>query len=257
MASLSAAKADVIGPLRAVFRIATLILLLLLMLPLHGLWRLLRLPSPWPRLFLGRVAALCGAAVMRQGKALRHDVLFVANHVSWVDIPVLAGATGTAFVAHEGIAKWPLIGWLASLNNTIFVARADRLSVAGQIDTLREALDARQPIAIFPEGTTTDGTELLAFKPALFEVVVPPPKPMMVQPLLLDYGPSSPQVAWVGDEPALANAWRLLVRPDSFPIRIDFLDPFDPTDFADRKAIAAEARRRILRAASARAPGIV
>lgn len=257
MASLSTAKVDVIGPVRAVLRIATLVLLLLLSLPLHGLWRLVRQPSPWPRLFLGRVAALCGAAVERQGKAVPRDVLFVANHVSWLDIPVLAGATGTAFVAHEGVAKWPLIGWLAGLNNTIFVARADRLSVASQIDAIRAALDARQPIAIFPEGTTTDGNDLLAFKPALFEGIVPPPKPMMVQPVLLDYGPSSADVAWVGDEPALTNAWRLLIRPDYFPVRVHFLDPFDPVDFADRKAIAAEARRRILRAASARGAGTV
>lgn len=251
MASRSIARADPLGALRGALRLLALALVLFLCLIPHGAWRLARVASPWPRIFLASVARICGAVVEARGPQLGRDVFFVANHVSWFDIPVLAGATGTAFVAHDAIASWPIVGWLASLNNTVFVARADKLGVADQIETLRAALDANQPVAIFPEGTTSDGAGVLPFKPSLFAVVAPPPKPMRVQPLLIDYGPATGDIAWVGDEPAIDNAWGLLTRPGRFRVRIDFLAPFDPAAFPDRKAIAAEARRLILRAASA------
>jgi 1-acyl-sn-glycerol-3-phosphate acyltransferase len=241
------------GPVRAAARIAALALTLAIMLVPHALWRTVRARSPWPRLFLRAVARLCGADVTVRGRALRHDVLFVVNHLSWLDIPILGGRTGTAFVAQDDVAKWPLIGWLASINRTVFVARADRLGVATQIDTLRAALDARHPVAIFPEGTTTDGSALLPFKPALLAVVAPPPRPMQVQPVHIDYGADARDIAWVGDEPAAANGWRVLKRRRRFPVIIEFLAPFDPASVGDRKAVAAEARQRIVGAASASA----
>ena len=186
-----------------------------------------------------------------EGKRLRRDVIHVANHLSWIDIPILGGASGTAFVSQDKIAEWPLVGWLAKLNHTVFVSRTDRLGVAGQIAALRAALDAAYPITIFPEGTTTDGRSLLPFKPSLFAVMAPPPRPLMVQPVLLDFGAAGPDIAWIGDETAPDNAWRLLSRWGSFAVRVVFLDPFDPRDFADRKAIAQEARGRIQAALSA------
>lgn len=192
----------------------------------------------------------------RTGQRLRHDVFYVSNHLSWIDIPVLAGATGTAFIAQDGIAKVPLVGWLASLNNTILVSRTDRLGIGGQIAMLRTALDAHQPIAIFPEGTTTDGHGLLPFKPPLFAVMAPPPRPMMVQPVLLDYGVAGPEIAWVGEEAGGDNAVRLLSRRRGFDVRVVFLEPFDPAAFGGRKEIAAEARSRIRTALSASLGGV-
>lgn len=80
---------------------------LLILLPLNLVWHLLTLPSPWAMLFL-RIAA----RVPVYGEHLRKDVFFVANQVSWHDIPILAGITGTAFVAQVGVREWPIIGWL-------------------------------------------------------------------------------------------------------------------------------------------------
>lgn len=252
MASRSIERADPFAPVRAIARIAALALLLLFSLVPHGLWRLFRIDSLWPRLLLRAVTRVCGANVRTGGIPLKHDVFFVANHQSWLDIPILAGTTGTAFVAHEGIARWPLIGWLASLNHTVFVARADRLGVSNQIETLRAAIEAGQPVAIFPEGTTGDGSTLLPFKPALLAVMAPPPRPMMLQPVMIDYGPDRDDIAWVGKESAPANAWRVLGRRGRFDVQVDFLESFDPSLYSDRKAIAAEARQRIL---AASAPG--
>jgi 1-acyl-sn-glycerol-3-phosphate acyltransferase len=167
--------------------------------------------------------------------------LFVSNHQSWLDIPIIAGRTGTAFVATSGVRDWPLVGWLAGLNNTVYVDRGDRTGVHGQVGAVRAALEKHQPIAIFPEGTT--GRELLPFKPSLLEVVSPPPRAIKVQPLRLTYG--VPELAWVGEEPALANILRVLSHP-RFRVLLECLEPFDPAAFDDRKAIAAEARSRIL-----------
>lgn len=241
--------------LRAAARVIGLILACAVCLVLHGLTRGLGRPSPWPRVFLRLVGRICGAVVEVRGQPLRRDVLFVANHVSWLDIPMIAGATGTAFVAKADLRDTPVVGWLSGLNNTVYVDRGNRLGVHGQVGAVRDALAHHQPVAIFPEGTTSDGETLLPFKPSLLEVVAPPPRDIRVQPLFLDYGEGR-GLAWVGDEPALTNAWRVLRRPGTFTVRLDCLEPFDPRATGDRKAIAAEARRRIL-AASARVPGRV
>lgn len=251
MASASIARADPLGNLRAFVRVTGMVAIIIPCLALHLCWRLLRLRSPWPRRFLGLIARICGARVTTHGERVRTAVFYAANHLSWIDICILGGASGTAFVAHDGVARVPVVGWLATLNNTIFVARADRLSVGAQVAAVRDALDAHQPIAIFPEGTTSDGQGLLPFKPALFAVMAPPPRPMLVQPVLLDFGPDSAALAWVGDEPGLDNARKLLARPGTFSVRISWLEPFDPAVVGDRKAIAREARERIRTALSA------
>ena len=106
--------------LRLARRLLLLLGALAVVLPLHVLWRLLRLPSPWPRLFLGSVARIVGARPRIVGTPLRRDVVFIANRLSWIDIPLLAGATGSAFVAKAELRAVPIVGWLCTLNCTIF-----------------------------------------------------------------------------------------------------------------------------------------
>ena len=144
--------------LRRITRIGALTASLLLCLIPHLFWRAARRPSPWPRRFLGLAARSVGARVRIEGHPFHGDSFIIANHVSWVDILALGGATGAAFVAHDGIAGWPVIGWLAAQNNTLFVARSRRGALSGQLDALRSALAGHQPIALFPEGTTSDGS---------------------------------------------------------------------------------------------------
>lgn len=212
---------------------------------LHNLWRLLRQPSPWPRLFLLSISWTSGIATATTGNRIRRNVFYAANHHSWIDIPVMSGVTGCTFVANDGIERWPLIGWLCKINNTIFVSRENILGVGGQIDELREAMTGDQPVAIFPEGTTHDGTGLLPFKPSLFAALVPPPPGMLVQPVFLSYGRHTNRVAWVGEEKVTENFWRLLSYLKPITATLHFLEPFDPVHYADRKAISAEVRSRI------------
>ncbi|MET0241568.1 MAG: lysophospholipid acyltransferase family protein [Sphingobium sp.] len=191
--------------------------------------------------------------VRRTGQALTQDVCLVANHVSWMDILVLGGATGCAFVSKEEVGRWPLIGWLAAQNNTILIRRAQRGDVSAQVETLRAALGRHQPVALFPEGTTGDGITLQPFKPALFATFVPPPPGIRIQPVLIDYGAARAAMGWIGDEPALANARRILSRRCTIAT-LHFLDPLDPAEHPDRKALAAAAHGRIA-AAMASFPG--
>ncbi len=221
---------------------------LLLLLPLHLIWLLLKMPSPWAMLFLRIAARALGAKVRVYGQPLRKDVFFVANHLSWHDIPILAGITGTAFVAQDGVRKWPLIGWLATLNRTIFVSRTDKQNVAGQIAQLREAIAENWSVTLFPEGTTSDGRGLLPFKQSLFATLAPPPRPMMIQPVLLDFGKVGPNIAWLGEETGWESAWRAFTRPGSYDVGVHFLEPFDPSALPDRKVVCALARTRLTNA---------
>jgi 1-acyl-sn-glycerol-3-phosphate acyltransferase len=230
--------------LRAVTRLALLATWLIIALVLHGLTRLVRAPSPWPRIFLRGAARLCGARPKIVGIPLRRDVVFLANHLSWLDILLLAGASGTAFVAKGELADVPLIGWLCGLNRTIFVSRGDRMGVARQIEQLRAALSEAWAVAIFPEGTTGDGVTLLPFKASLLAALDPPPPGLRVQPVRIDYGTATSELAWVGDEPGQSHAARVLRRRGGFDAHLTFLSPFDPAGM-DRKQIAGEARARI------------
>ena len=164
MAHLHWRDPGLIGRVRLALRVLLIVLMLIVCVPLYYVWRALRLSNPWPKLFLRGVGRACGAKVRVVGTPLKRDVFYIANHLSWLDIPVIAGRNGSAFVAQDGIKSWPVIGWLCKLNDTVFVSRTNRLGIAGQINELRDALAETWAITIFPEGTTTDGSKLLPFK---------------------------------------------------------------------------------------------
>lgn len=220
--------------------------LLALCLPLHYAWKAAGKRSPWPRRFLGGVGRAAGVRVRIEGRPLGSHVLFVANHLSWLDIMILAGASGTAFVSKDEVARWPVAGWLARLNSTIFVARTERRAVRGQAEALRTALASGQPVALFPEGTTEGGHDVLPFRASLLASLFPPLPRVRVQPVAIDYGAAAHDIAWVGKEGAAANARRILSRPGAIPVTIRFLEPVDPHEAGDRKTLAERCRTEIL-----------
>lgn len=235
------------GWYRVLVRSLFILTLLIAFIPLHFIFRIFAYGSPFPMYFLRFSARAAGAKVEKIGTPLRRDVFFVANHVSWLDILSLAGASGTAFVSKAELAQAPLVGWLASLNRTVFVKRENRMGVAEQINQLREALADNWSITVFPEGTTTDGQSLLPFKTSMLRVLEPPPADVLVQPVMLDYGEVAEWIGWIGQEGGVNNFKRVLARKGTFPLHLHFLEPFSPADYHGRKAIAAEARNRIER----------
>lgn len=233
------------GWLRITIRTLALVLLIIIMVPVHLIYRAIFYGSPFPMWFLRFAARICGAKVEVIGTHLKRDVFYVANHVSWMDILSLSGACGTAFVAKAELEEVPVIGWLADMNRTVYVKRENRMGVAEQINALQEALADNWAVTVFPEGTTTDGLSLLPFKSSMLSVLEPPPADVLVQPVLLDYGEVAEWIGWVGDEDGLNNAKRILARKGTFPLKITFLEPFSPADFRGRKTIAQESRNRI------------
>ncbi len=245
MASRSIAKADPASAARAWFRIGAIALVLAVVILPHLLWRLFDRRSPIAGLFLGAAAKIAGADVRVTGQPIRRNALYIANHVSWLDILTLAGRTRCAFVAKADMKPWPLIGWLTTSNNTVYVERESRQKAHHQATALQSALLSGQPITLFPEGTTNDGRQLFTFRSSLIAAVTPAPEQISIQPVAIDYGAVAGDIAWVGDESFGANALRLLGRRGRFPVTLHFLAPLSHADFADRKAIAAHSRAEI------------
>jgi 1-acyl-sn-glycerol-3-phosphate acyltransferase len=241
---------SLVGRLRIVLRLAAMLLLLLVCVPLYYAWRFLRLHNPWPRVFLGGIARIAGARVTITGAPSRKGAFLLSNHVSWLDIPVISGASGSAFVAHSGLADVGLLKWLCEMNDTVFVARHDRRSVHAQVAQVRAALTDTGALTVFPEGTTSDGLGLLPFKSSLLSALDPPPPGIAIQPVWLDYGPDVAAMAWVGEEHGLDNFLKILARRRPIPVTVHFLPPLGPEEMANRKVMATAARERILAAIS-------
>jgi 1-acyl-sn-glycerol-3-phosphate acyltransferase len=244
--ALSVARIGPLGWMLITFRVVLMVLVLVACTPLHLLWRAVGAGRWWPRVFLSAIGMIAGLHIRIEGKPAR-GALLLANHVSWLDIPALAHATGTAFVAHDGLAAFPFLKWLCEMNDTVFIARTDRSSIAAQVQQVRAAMDQRGSLTLFPEGTTSDGTSLLPFKSSLLSALDPLPPGAVVQPVLLAYGDAA-RIAWVGEEHGVDNFKRILARLRPVRLTMVFLMPLDSPALADRKAISAAARARIVEA---------
>jgi 1-acyl-sn-glycerol-3-phosphate acyltransferase len=241
------------GRLRIFIRLLAMVLLLLVCLILHYIWRLavilhLTRRSPWPRVFLAGLGWLAGVEIKVLGERPSRGAFLIANHVSWMDIPALAGLTGTAFVAHDGLAAIPALRWLCELNDTVFIARHDRLSVGHQVEQVRAAVHETGALTIFPEGTTSDGTGLLPFKSSLLSAIEPVPDGIAVHPVLLDYGPESAMLAWIDDDPGVDNFMRILARSRPVTLTIHLLPALSGAALEGRKTMAAAACEALLAA---------
>jgi 1-acyl-sn-glycerol-3-phosphate acyltransferase len=239
-----------LGHFRFLARAAGIAGALFVCVPLHYLWSLFG-ASPWPLLYLRWVGWVAGLRIRIHGTPLRRNVLFLSNHTSWLDIMILAGTTGTAFVSKEEVARWPIAGWLAKINRTVFIARTQRGAVKGQADALRDALASGRPVALFPEGTTDGGHEVLPFRASLLAALFPPPPRLRVQPVAIGFGRIARDIAWLGDEGSAENARRVLSRRGIIPVRLHFLAPIDPGAMAHRKELAARAHQEIVDALEA------
>lgn len=215
----------------------------LLLVPLHVLVKLVAGRRDLiPPLFLGLMGRAAGLRVRVEGSP-RKGALFLANHESWLDILALAGTARAIFVAHSGLAVHGGLKWLCDQNDTVFITRDQRGSVATQVDQVRAALGDR-PLTIFPEATTNNGKDLLPFRSSLLSAVEPLAHELPIQPVALDYA-DAPNVAWFGDEPGMANVRRILARRGGVELTIRFLEPLSGEALTNRKTMAAAAQMAI------------
>jgi 1-acyl-sn-glycerol-3-phosphate acyltransferase len=209
--------------------------------PVHLATKWLLGRSPWPPRFLAAAAWIAGARVRLGGRPIRGHALLLANHVSWLDILVLGGATRCAFVAKDELGH-PFIHWLAEQNATVYVKRAHRKGAKDQAVAVAQALGGDKPVTVFPEATTGPGTHLLPFRSTLLEAANFAARDVAIRPVAVDYGGAAHEVGW-WHEPGMVNVMRLLGRRGTLPVTVHLLEPLDRV--GDRKRLAHEAREAI------------
>lgn len=189
-----------------------------------------------------------GFRMRRVGTPLPGPVMFVANHVSWVDIVALHGFRMMGFVAKREIASWPVVGWLATMGETIYHQRGSQESLGGVLHEMLARLRDGRAVGVFPEGRTRGGEEVGPFHARIFLAAVEANVP--VQPVALRYGEGASRqtvVAFGPTESFAANMLRLLGEPGDVA-EVIFLEPILPGDTDGRRRLAEIARTRILEA---------
>ncbi len=227
-----------------------------LLIPIH-LVALLLAPKSLPyvpkiihKWFVGSL----GIKVRMHGKrARRKGVLYVANHLSWTDIPVLGSRLTGYFVAKSEVEEMAVVGWLADLQRTIYVERERRQRSDSQADEIADRLAAGGNVILFPEGTTTaNGYDVLPFKSSLF-AAVEGLADILVQPVTIAYTringlPVTHQqihdVAWIGDSEIGAHAHDF-TRLGQVRAELLMHEAVSPADFANRKALALHCQHAI------------
>jgi 1-acyl-sn-glycerol-3-phosphate acyltransferase len=178
--------------------------------------------------------------------AKSRPALFVSNHVSYLDIPVLGSVVPIAFVAKTEVAQWPGYGWLAKLQRTVFVDRR-RNTTMRQRDSLHARLAAGDALVLFPEGTSNDGNRILPFRSALLSVAeaAPAERPLAVQPVSIAYTSVNgvplgwglrPLVAWYGGMELGGHLWRFS-RLGQVEVVVQFHGEIRVGDFPSRKEL--------------------
>jgi lyso-ornithine lipid O-acyltransferase len=209
------------------------------------------------RAFFSRIAKSFGVRIETHGPVSPlPGTLFIMNHISWADIPVIMAILDADFVAKSDMLLWPVIGALARRFDPVFVARAERHRSHHQADAIRDRLRSGRSVILCPEGTTSDGRTILPFRTSLFAAA---DAACAVQPVVLRYlRPDGAAmslerqraVAWIDDDELLPGAAR--VAREETKARVEFLVPILP-DRRDRKQLADALRQQMI-AAYAAAP---
>jgi 1-acyl-sn-glycerol-3-phosphate acyltransferase len=220
-----------------VVRAVVLVLWFLACAPIHIATKLVTGRSLWPRRFLRIGARIVGVRTTVDGAPIHGHTLLVANHSSWLDILILAGATDCAFVSKDNLGN-PLLHWLADQNHTVYVRRSHVKGARDQAMAIATALDGDKPVALFPEGTTGPGTHLLPFRSTLLEAANFAAKDVEIRPAAIDYGDASAEVGW-SEESGKDNVLRVLGRAGTLRVTVHLLPALDRA--GDRKQLARQA----------------
>lgn len=197
------------------------------------------------RWFARNLLWIFGMRLQRVGTPLAGGTLFVANHVSWIDIMLLDSQHMMGFIAKSEIRAWPLLGWVVAQAETIFLQRGNGDSLGLVMTEMAQRLRDGRAVAAFPEGGTRDGHTLGPFHARIFAAAVEAAAP--VQPVALCYGPqcnAQAVIAFAPGEHFVGNLLRLLGEPVR-QVRVCFLTPIEPDAHSGRRGIAQTARSQI------------
>ena len=173
-------------------------------------------------------------------------LLLVANHISWLDIPVMHAAGFCRFVAKSDIKRWPVIGMLATGAGTLYIERASRRDALRVVHHMRDALLRGEVVAAFPEGTTSNGIALLPFHANLIQAALSAHAPVLPVALqFIDGRTGQPSLApiYVDDQTLVGSIWRTLTTPGTRAV-VSYGQPQSP-EGRERRAWAAELRAAV------------
>ena len=216
---------------------------------LHGLYR------PWTQhitQWVCRAAfVILGIRHRIEGERMDHPGAVVANHASWLDIFTLNAAKRIYFVSKSEVAGWPGIGLLARITGTVFINR-DRREARAQQAVFEDRLLAGHKLLFFPEGTSTDGMRVLAFKSTLFQAFMTDTlrERLWIQPVTVVYSapPTSDEprfYGWWGDMDLGPHLLQVLAQRPQGAVKMIYHDPVRVADYPDRKSLAADLEARV------------
>jgi lyso-ornithine lipid O-acyltransferase len=208
-----------------------------------------------PRLYHKGLCRLLKVKVVMTGHSLSDNpALFVLNHISWLDIPVIGSVFNASFVAKEEVAQYPAVGFLSKFQKTLFIART-RPAVKGHKGEMQTRLDQGDSLILFPEGTSSNGVIVKKFNSAFFALAQSEPKghPLTVQPVSLGYSRSRGfpmtrstmgMVAWIGDESLLSHIWDYL-KTGEVQAELKIHKPVTLAKYDSRKSMATDCHRTV------------
>lgn len=236
----------VIGPLWRALRVSEHVLTGTLLALAAGLSRQAGLRCHWvpsATQWWHRRLCDCLELKLQSTGTMQAGALLVANHISWLDIPVLGALGHMTFVSKDDVRHWPVIGWLAQASGTLFIKRGANQAHT-TIDQIATRLDRGDSILIFPEGTTSDGRSMRRFFPRMFAAAQrSAPK---LQPVAIRYGSNArpdPIAPYIGSDTLVAHLLRVLRHP-GIAVDVTFLVPVE-TSARDRRALADATRAAI------------
>jgi 1-acyl-sn-glycerol-3-phosphate acyltransferase len=254
--------------IRFVLTVIALVMLTLVLLPfqLIGIAFGLRLQRTVPQLYHRVFCAMVGVRIREVGQRSRQaPVLILSNHVSWLDVCVITALAPVVFIAKSEVARWPVFGWLAKLQRTIFIERERRQKTGAATQEIAGRLLGGDAVVLFAEGTSGEGTRILPFRSALIGAVhralgcSTHHTAITVQPLSLAYvgfrglpmgRALRERVAWYGDADLIPHFFGVLAA-GAVDVTVTWGDAAAYDIGADRKQIARDAEKAVRRMTAA------
>lgn len=237
--------------LRAALKLIAFALLVVAILPTQSLLLMMkweRAAARWGQLWHRAVCGVLGIEVVVEGQPLDDGLAaYVGNHLSYLDIPVVASVVRGSFIAKREMRGWPVFGWLAMLQRTVFISR-DRCDAAQVMVQIDAVLGSGRNLIVFPEGTSSAGARVLPFKSSLFSVLRRHlDKGLKIQPFTIDLcvvdGCSANKLAdrdayaYYGDIMLAPHLWAFM-RGSGAQVRLVFHSPLALSEGIDRKSMA-------------------
>ena len=224
------------------------------LMPLQQLfvWFWPRMARRFPMHYHRMVCRLLGLRIEVTGTPPQAGpVLIVSNHVSWLDIVVLSAVAPLSFIAKREVREWPFFGTLARLQRTVFIDRNRRHATGTKRDEMQDRLKARDILVLFPEGTSSNGHEVLPFKSSFFGAAEN--EGVLVQPVSLAYCKCRnlpmnrrlmPSYAWYGEMELAPHLWEALAT-GPVDVSVTFHAPLSVSGEGNRKLLARHAEEKV------------